>query len=102
MIVGSVIDNLIIAAKSRQGGASWLSIALAFLAGVIASLLFTPLLGLLAAPATLFLVEYLRLNRDADQAWQRFKAMIGGWGLAQGIRFLIGLAMIALWLLWTW
>jgi hypothetical protein len=32
----------------------------------------------------------------------RFKAMLGGWGLAQGVRFLIGLGMILLWVLWAW
>ncbi len=102
MLIGSVIDNVIIAAKARQGGASWLSLFLAFVAGVIVSFLLTPLLGLLAAPGTLFLSEYLRLGRDASQAWQRFKAMVSGWGMAQAMRFLLGLGMIGLWLLWTW
>lgn len=102
MLIGSWIDNLIIAAKARQGGASWLSILLAFLAGVIVSAALTPLAGFLAAPGVLFLVEYFRLGRDAAQAWVRFKALVTGWGISLAIRFLIGLGMIGLWLYWVW
>ncbi len=102
MIAGSVIDNLIIAARTRQQGASWLSLFLSFAAGVVVSLMLTPLLGLPATLMVLFLVEYVRSGRNADQAWMRFKAMLSGWGLAQGARFLIGLVMIALWVLWAW
>lgn len=101
MLLGGVIDNIIIASKTRQGGASWLSLILAFLAAVIVSLLFTPLVGIVAAPAVLFVSEYFRLKRDAAQAWQRVKEMIIGWGLAQGARVLIGVVMVALWLLWA-
>jgi uncharacterized protein YqgC (DUF456 family) len=102
MITGSVIDNVIIAARTRQQGASWLSLFLSFAVGVIVSLIFTPLLGLPATLLALFLAEYVRSSRDAGQAWMRFKAMLGGWGLAQGVRFLIGLGMILLWVLWAW
>jgi uncharacterized protein YqgC (DUF456 family) len=102
MITGSVIDNVIIAARTRQQGASWLSLFLSFAVGVIVSLIFTPLLGLPATLLALFLAEYVRSGCDAGQAWMRFKAMLGGWGLAQGVRFLIGLGMILLWVLWAW
>lgn len=102
MLLGGVIDNIIIVARARQGGAAWLSLILAVLAAVLLSLVFTPLVGIVAAPAVLFLSEYLRLKQDAAQAWQRVKEMIVGWGLAQGVRLLVGLIMIGLWVFWTW
>jgi hypothetical protein len=49
----------------------------------------------------LFLAEARRLkNRDA--ALESTKAYMVGWGWAFGVRFLIGLAMIAFWIIWAW
>lgn len=66
MIIGSIADNIIIARKMRDKYIPWSSILWAFAAGVVASLFFTPLIGLVAAPVGLFLAESRRLrNRDA-------------------------------------
>ena len=51
MIAGSIGDNLIIASKMRDKYVPWSSILFAFAAGIIASVFFTPLIGLVAAPA---------------------------------------------------
>jgi uncharacterized protein YqgC (DUF456 family) len=101
MITGSIVDNIIIARKMRDKYIPWSSILWAFAAGVVASLFFTPLIGLVAAPAGLFLAESSRLkNRDA--AIESTKAYMIGWGWAFGARFLIGLVMIGFWMIWAW
>jgi uncharacterized protein YqgC (DUF456 family) len=101
MITGSIADNIIIARKMRDKYVPWSSILWAFAAGVVASLFFTPLIGLVAAPVGLFLAESSRLkNREA--AVESTKAYMIGWGWAFGVRFLIGLAMISFWMLWAW
>jgi uncharacterized protein len=101
MIVGNIADNLIIARKMRDKYIPWSSILFAFAASIIASIFFTPLIGLVAAPAGLFLAESRRLkNRDA--AVDSTKAYMIGWGWAFGVRFLIGILMIGFWMLWAW
>ena len=101
MIAGSIADNLIIAQKMRDKYIPWSSILFAFAASLIASLFFTPLIGLVAAPLGLFLAESRRL-KDRDAAVDSTKAYMIGWGWAFGARFLIGLVMIGFWMIWAW
>ena len=101
MITGSIADNLIIARKMRDKYVPWSSILFAFAASLVASLFFTPLIGLVAAPVGLFLAESRRLN-DREAAVDSTKAYMIGWGWAFGARFLIGLVMIGFWMLWAW
>lgn len=101
MITGSIVDNLIIAYKMRDKYVPWSSILFAFAAGIVASLFFTPLIGLVAAPVGLFIAESRRL-KDRDAAVASTKAYMIGWGWAFGVRFLIGLVMIGFWMLWAW
>jgi uncharacterized protein len=101
MLVGSVVDNLIIARKMRDHFIPWSSILFAFAASIIASIFFTPIIGLAAAPVALFLAEMRRLN-NRDDAIASTKAYMVGWGWAFGARVLIGLVMIGFWMLWAW
>ena len=101
MISGSIVDNLIIAYKMRDKYVPWSSILAAFAAGIVASLFFTPLIGLVAAPVGLYLAESRRL-KDQTAAVESTKAYMIGWGWAFGVRFLIGLVMIGFWMLWAW
>ena len=101
MIGGNVVDNIIITAKMRDKFIPWSSILIAFAAGIIASIFFTPLTGLLAAPLGLFLAELRRL-KNQNEAWESTKAYMIGWGWAFGARFIIGLVMIGSWMLWAW
>ena len=101
MIVGNVADNIIIARKMRDYYVPWSSILFAFAAGILASIFMTPLGGLVAAPAGLFMAEVSRL-KNRDEAWKSTKAYMIGWGWAFGARFMIGLAITALWMLWAW
>ena len=101
MIAGNIADNLIIARKMRDKYIPWSSILFAFTASIIASIFFTPLIGLVAAPVGLFLAESRRL-KDRDAAIDSTKTYMVGWGWAFGVRFLIGLMMIGFWMLWAW
>lgn len=101
MIVGNIVDNLIIAAKMRDQFIPWSSILLAFAAGIVVSIFFTPLIGLIAAPLGLFLAELNRL-KNRDEAIKSTKAYMIGWGWAFGARFMIGMTMIGTWMLWAW
>lgn len=101
MIIGNIVDNLIIAYKMRDKYIPWSSILFAFAISIIASLFLTPLIGIVAAPVALFVAESRRLkNREA--AIDSTKTYMIGWGWAFGVRFLIGLMMIGLWMLWAW
>ena len=101
MIVGNIADNIIIARKMRDHYIPWSSILLAFAAGIVASIFTTPLGGLVAAPAGLFLAEVSRL-KNRDEAWKSTKAYMIGWGWAFGVRFSIGLVITGSWMLWAW
>jgi uncharacterized protein YqgC (DUF456 family) len=101
MIVGNIADNLIIARKMRDKYIPWSSILFAFAVSIIASIFFTPLMGLVAAPVGLFLAEIRRL-KDRDAAIDSTRTYMIGWGWAFGLRFLIGILMIGFWMLWAW
>lgn len=101
VIGGSLVDNVLMGAGARKGGASWSTILVAMAAGVIGTLAFPPVGGLIAAPAAILLLEYYR-QKDWDKAWQTFKGMAAGWGLSFVARFLIGLIVMGLWWLWVW
>ena len=101
MIAGSIGDNIIIARKMRDQFIPWKSIIMAFAAGIIVSIFFTPIVGLVAAPVGLYVAEYRRLN-NRDDAWKSTKAYMIGWGWAFGARFTVGIIMIGLWMLWAW
>lgn len=101
MIGGNIVDNLIIAYKMRDKYIPWSSIIWAFVIGIVASLFFTPLVGLVAAPLGLFMAELNRL-KDRDAAIESTKAYMVGWGWAFGARFLIGLAILGFWMISAW
>lgn len=101
MLGGNIIDNIIIARKMRDQFIPWSSILLAFAAGIVASIFFTPLIGLVAAPLGLFLAELARL-KNRDDAWKSTKAYMIGWSWAFAARFIIGIIMIGSWMLWAW
>lgn len=101
MLGGNVLDNVIIAAKMRERYIPWSSILLAFAAGIIVSLIFTPLGGMVAAPAGLYLAEWRRV-RDSHTAFANTKAWMTGFGWAIAAKLGFGVIMIALWMLWAW
>jgi uncharacterized protein YqgC (DUF456 family) len=100
MIGGNVVDNLIIASKMRGHEIPWKNILLCYAVGIIVSLFFTPLIGLIASPLSLLGLEYLRF-RDWKQARESARVFLVGWGSAFAARFAIGSVMILLWLAWA-
>jgi uncharacterized protein YqgC (DUF456 family) len=101
MIAGSIVDNIIIARRVREKQVPWGSIILGYLAGLMASIFFTPLIGILAAPVALFGAEYLRL-RDSKVAFDSTRAWLTGWGITIAVRITMGVVMIGLWMIWAW
>jgi uncharacterized protein YqgC (DUF456 family) len=103
MLAGSVIDNILMGTSAHKEGAPWWVILLAMLAAILGSILIPiPILGgILAALLTLFGIEWLR-RKDWRKALASIKGMMLGWGWAFVIRFITGLVMIGLWLIWAW
>lgn len=99
-IFGWVADNVLMGAKARAGGAHWLSILTAFVAGFVASLVITPLGGILIALGSIFLVEYA-YEKDAETALNAMKSFFSGLGWAFVLRFVSGALMILVWGLWA-
>ena len=101
MLFSTIVDNILMGAGARKGGASWLSIWVALVAGVAGTLIFPPFGGLIAAPLSVFLLELVRY-REWRRALTATGGMASGWGLSFVARFLIGFIIMALWWLWVW
>ena len=103
MIAGTVIDNILIGTQTHKEGAPWWVILLALVAAIIGNFVIPiPIIGgILAALLTLFVIEWLR-RKDWRKALTSLKGMVVGWGWAFVIRFIIGVVMIGLWLIWAW
>jgi hypothetical protein len=103
MIGGSFVDNLLMAASSRKEGASWLSIGLALLMAILGNFIIPiPVVGgIIMAVLALYVAEWIRL-KDSQKAFTTMRGMLVGCGWAFVIRFIIGLVMIGLWMIWAW
>ena len=99
MLIGSLLDNLLGAKKSRDAGVPWWEILVSWLGMLVGGILLTPIGGIAIALSLLYILEYRRLNQDREKAWQATKALAFGYGLAAGIRLLIGFVMVCLWLI---
>jgi len=100
LIVGVTIDNVLMGAKARKEGAAWSSLALGWLAGILGTIIFPPVGGIIAAPLVVLLLEYVRL-RDINKALASLRGLAIGWGASFVVRIFIGLAMIGVWLVWS-
>jgi len=101
MIFGSIVDELLMGTRAHKSGASWLTIVLAIVAGVLGSIQFPPFGGLIAALLVLFALESMRL-KDWRKAFSTTREMAIGCGYAFFARFGIGILMILLWGLWIY
>ena len=100
MITGATIDNVLMGAKAHKEGAAWSSLVFGMAAGILGTIFFPPFGGLIAAPLMVLLLEYLRLH-DIKKALASLRGLAIGWGAAFVVRFLIGMAMIGIWLVWA-
>ena len=99
MLVGSLLDNLLGAKKTRDAGVPWWEILVSFLGMLIGGIFLTPIGGIAVALGLLYILEYRRLNNDREKAWAATKALAFGYGLAAGIRLVMGFVMVCLWLI---
>lgn len=100
MLLGNVLDQLLMGAKAKKSGASWSSIFISTGAAFIFSILFPPFGGLIAALIALMVLEIIRL-KDWRKATQSSKEMAIGCLSAIALRFLIGMVMIGIWIIWA-
>lgn len=99
-VAGMLADNILMGAGARAGGASWLTIIVGVIAGVLGTFLIPFIGGIILAPLAILLLEFVR-RRDLPAAWRATRGLMFGWGLSFLVRFGIGLLMIALWLAWA-
>jgi len=99
-IAGGIVDNIIIARKLRGRSVPWRSILLAYLAGFVGSIFFTPIVGIAASPLALYAAESARL-RDRKLGFESARAYMIAWGWAFAAVFSIGALMILLWIVWA-
>ncbi|MBN2045215.1 MAG: DUF456 domain-containing protein [Anaerolineales bacterium] len=100
-VVALAADNVLMGAKAKQAGASWLSIGITLVAAFAASIILTPFAGLAAAPLTLFIAEFFQQDRDSKKAWETTRGLMLGCGWAFVARFSLGLVTIGLYLWWV-
>jgi uncharacterized protein YqgC (DUF456 family) len=101
MLAGSILDNVLMGTSAHKEGAPWWVILLAMIAAIAGNFALPVIGGILAALLVLFLIEWLRLN-DWRKALSSMRGMLIGCGWAFVFRFIIGLIMIGLWLIWAW
>jgi uncharacterized protein YqgC (DUF456 family) len=101
MIFGNVVDQLLMGAKAKQSGASWSGVIASTIATLVFSIIWPPFGGIIAAMVVLFVFEFIRL-RDWRKAGGSTKEMAVGCVSAVAARFLIGLVMIGIWVVWVW
>ncbi len=101
MLGGSVVDNILMGTSAHKEGAPWWAVIVALLAAIAGNFALPIIGGILAALLALFLIEWIRL-RDWRRALASMRGMLVGCGWAFVIRFIIGMVMIGLWLIWAW
>ena len=101
VIGGSLADNLLMGVGAKHSGASWWTILVALVAGVLGTLLMPPFGGFVLAPLAILLLEFIRL-RNWKEAWRSLRGLATGWGAAYFVRILMGLVVIGLWAIWVW
>lgn len=101
LVISTLIDNVLMGAGAQRGGAHWVSIIVALVVGVAFTILFPPFGGIIAAPLSVFLIEWVRL-REARKAWKALIGMAAGYGISYFVRFGLGMLIMAMWWLWVW
>ncbi len=102
MLGGSVADIFIIDDHLREKQVPGSSVFWSFMAGIIVSLFFTALIGVLASLVGFYMAELSRLKNE-NKAFDSTKALLIGWGRSIALQMGIGVVMIVLWgvVVWT-
>jgi uncharacterized protein YqgC (DUF456 family) len=100
MIGGSLVDNVFMAGSAAKQGAKWWVILISWVVMVVVSIFLTPVVGLLAAMVSLFVIEWIRI-KDYKRAFKSSGSMVIGVGSAALVRLVIAVVMIGLWVFWV-
>ena len=102
MLGGSVADIFIIDGHLRERQVPGSSVFWSFMAGLLVSLFFTALIGVLASLVGFYMAELSRLKNE-NAAFDSTKALMIGWGRSVALQMGIGVVMIVLWgfMVWT-
>jgi uncharacterized protein YqgC (DUF456 family) len=99
-LAGIVIGFLLPQRAAASGGAAPSSMRVGALLAVVGFFV-VPVIGLvLGGVLGVFLGEYVR-TRDSAAAWRATVAAMKGFGIAAVVQVLLGLAMVAVWVLWV-
>jgi uncharacterized protein len=101
MLVGLVIGEVLAARRSHQAGVPWWVVLLTLVAAIAGNFALPIVGGILAALVALYLIEWIRC-RDWRKALRAMQGLLVGWGWGFVIRFIMGLVMIGLWVIWAW
>lgn len=101
MVVGSLVDNVLMGTSAHKEGAPWWVILLALVFAILGNFLVPIVGGVLVALLVLFLLQWARL-KDTRKALASMKGLLVGLGWSVAIRFIMGMVMIGLWLIWAW
>jgi uncharacterized protein YqgC (DUF456 family) len=99
-VIGIASDIWVSGVGGKLGGASLKSILVGLFLGIIGFIFLTPIGGLVLLLVGTFTMEYHRLG-DAEEA---LKGMLGvglGYGASFGVKLLLGIVMMGLWVLWV-
>ena len=100
-IISMLTDNFFTIRGARLGGARWASVAIASAVGLIASLMLTPIGGILVSVGALFAAE-TAFTHNTQEAWEATRQWLLGWGWASAVRLVIGFVALVLWVAWAW
>jgi uncharacterized protein YqgC (DUF456 family) len=97
-LFGSIVDNILMGVSARQKGASWWVILVAMAVGLVGTLVFPPIGGIVAPRRWSSSITNRAIS--ARPGWD--DCSMTGWGFHRSARFAIGLAVMGLWWLWVW
>jgi len=100
MITGSLLDNVIMGKQAHKQGASWLSIFMAIIFGIVGTFIIPIIGGFLGAILAMFIAEWIRRKNWRD-AINTTSGLAVGCGWAIVLRFGLGIVMIVLWGVWV-
>ena len=98
-LVGLLTELWVSGAGAKMRGASIWGVLGGLAAGLVGMVFFTPIGGLVGLLLGTFVVEYIRLG-DARHALDAMLGMGVGFGASFFVKLVLGVAMVALWILW--
>jgi uncharacterized protein YqgC (DUF456 family) len=98
--IGILSEVVVGGAGARRAGSSFWGILAGFGLGVVGLIAAGPLGGLLGLLVGIFTVEYMRV-KDADRAARAMLGMGLGLGASLIVKLILGVLMIATWLVWV-